>query len=79
MRCIFFKYVGAGLQGEMDELTQRGEVAEGFHELEGDVDRVRGHESDSGKAGDFIETVEKVVEKAVPFRFILSIAVDVLS
>ncbi len=67
------------LHGEMDEFAEGREIADRLHQLEGDVDRVGGHEADAFHAGDFVEPIEKVVEKAVPFGLVFAVAVDVLA
>ena len=76
---LFQDAAGAGLNGEMDEFAERGKIADGLHELDGDVDRVGGHEADPLHAGDCVESVEKIVEKAVPFGLVFAVAIDVLA
>ena len=71
--------VGAGLYREVDKFAEAFEVADGFHQLARDVDRVAGHEADSFHSVDLVELVEQVVEEAVPFGLVFAVAVDVLA
>ena len=55
------------------------QVANRFHQLVRDIDRVAGHEADAFDARNLIDVIEQIVEKAVPFRLVFAIAVDILS
>ena len=63
----------------MDEFTERAEVPNRLHQLESDVDGMRGDEPDPLHARNLVESVEKVVKEAVPFGFVLPVAIDVLA
>lgn len=70
---------GAGLDGEVDKFTEGGEVPDRLHEFDGDVDGVGGHKADPFHAWNPVEFIEEVVKKAVPFRLVFAVAIDVLT
>src|SRR5690242_11827674 len=63
----------------MDEFAEAGQVAYRLHQIEGDVDRVGGHEADPFHARDSIESVEEIVKQAAPSWLVFSVAVDILA
>ena len=75
---LFQNAAGPCLNREVDEFTEGGEIADGFHELSCDVDRVAGHKANSFNAIDFIEAVEKIMKQLLPLGLVLSVAIDIL-